>query len=137
MSDTRPRLRDARARASRSRGAVSTRTFTVIHAGAEITQEVALELVEEVSVWAFEEDPGLLSPVDVWAAPWSRMSASCVATVVAFGGPLSAAFLPRTDDLVAQIEAIGINVRHRRARPEKVIGAELRAVSLGWPVRYI
>jgi len=47
----------------------SAQIFTVIHGGAEIDQNLALELLEAVSAWTVVAEPGMPRLVGVWAAP--------------------------------------------------------------------
>lgn len=115
----------------------SAEAFTVIQYGAEIDESLALELLESVSAWTAAAELGVTRLVDVWAAPWSQLAASCVAAAAAAGGPIYIMPLPVADDLVARMKARGVPVRHRQARQSAVDRAELRAISLGWPVRYI
>ena len=61
----------------------------------------------------------------------------CLATAAVAGGPLCVMALPVADDRVADLKARGVAVRYRQARQSVVDEAELRAVSQGWPVRYI
>lgn len=137
MSGGWPWPRDESERVNLSPGNPSTQIFTVIHGGAEIDQDRALELLDVVSAWTVAAEPGVTRLVDMWAAPWHRLVVSCVATAAAFGGPVHYMHLPVADDLVARMKARGAAVRHRQARQEVVDDAELWAISHGWPVRYI
>jgi hypothetical protein len=122
---------------NRSPRTVSAETFTVIHGGAEIDERLAGELLDAVSDWAAAAGLGAARVVEVWGPPWRRLVAGCLATAAAAGGPLSVMSLPAADDLVAGLRALGIAVRFRQARQSVADDAELRAVSQGWPVRYI
>ncbi len=116
---------------------VPAETFTVIHAGAEIDESVARELLDAVSDWAAAAGLGVTRVVEVWGPPWARLLAGCLATGAAAGGSLFVMPLPAADDLVTGLKARGVAVRFRQARRSLVDGAELRAVSQGWPVRYL
>ena len=116
---------------------VSAETFTVIHGGAEIDESVARELLDAVSDWAAAAGPGVTRVVAVWGPPWARLLAGFLATAAAAGGAAFVMPLPAADNLVAGLKARGVAVRFRQARQSLVDGAELRAVSQGWPVRYI
>jgi hypothetical protein len=116
---------------------VSAETFTVIHGGADIDESRSRELLDLVSDWAASAAPGVPRVVEVWGPPWKRLLVGCLATGAAAGGPLCFMPLPVADDLVAELKARGVAVRYRQARPSVVDEAELRAVSQGWPVRYI
>jgi hypothetical protein len=116
---------------------VSAETFTVIHGGAEIDESRSRELLDRVSDWAASAALGVPRVVEVWAPPWKRLLVGCLATAAAAGGPLCVMSLPVADDLVADLKARGVAVRYRQARQSVVDEAELRAVSQGWPVRYI
>ncbi len=111
--------------------------FTVIHRGDAFDPARALELVEAVTTWAAAAEPGGSRSVDVWAAPWNRLTSGCLATVIAFGAPFCNLHLPVADDLVAKMSARGVAVRHRRARQSAIDDAELRAISQGWPIDYL
>lgn len=116
---------------------VSAETFTVIHCGAEIDERRSRELLDLVSDWAASATLGAPRVVELWGPPWKRLLLGCLATAAAAGGPLCFMALPVADDLVADLEARGVAVRYRQARQSVVEEAELRAVSQGWPVRYI
>lgn len=116
---------------------VSAETFTVIHGGAEIDESRSRELLDLVSDWAASAALGVPRVVEVWGPPWKRLLIGCLATAAAAGGSLCVMSLPVADDLVADLKARGVAVRHRQARQSVVDEAELRAVSQGWPVRYI
>lgn len=115
---------------------VSAETFTVIHGGAEIDESRSRELLDLVSDWAASAALGVPRVVEVWGPPWKWLP-GCLATAAAAGGSLCVMSLPAADDLVADLKARGVAVRHRQARQSVVDEAELRAVSQGWPVRYI
>jgi hypothetical protein len=110
--------------------------FTVIHGGAEIDENLAADLVDAVSEWAAAAELRVTRVVEVWGPPWKRLLGGCLATAAAAGGPLFVISLPVADDLVAGVKARGVAVRYRQARQSVVDDAELRAISLGWPVRY-
>jgi hypothetical protein len=110
---------------SLSQSAVLVETFTVIHGGAEIDDSVVIELLEAVTGWAASAESGVTRVVEVWAAPWRWIADSCLAIAVAFGGPAYATYLPGADNLVAAMEAVGVAVRHRKARQSMVDDAEL------------
>jgi hypothetical protein len=119
---------------------ISAETFTVIHGGAEIGESRSRELLDVVSDWAASAASAALGVprvVEVWGPPWKRLLVGCLATAAAAGGPLCFMSLPVADDLVADLKARGVAVRYRQARQSVVDEAELRAVSQGWPVRYI
>jgi hypothetical protein len=122
---------------SLSPGVVSAETFTVIHGGAEIDESRSRELLDLVSDWAASAALGVPRVVELWGPPWKRLVLSCLATAAAAGGPLCVMPLPVADDLVADLKARGVAVRYRQTRRSVVDEAELRAVSQGWPVRYI
>jgi hypothetical protein len=122
---------------NRSRITSLTQSFTVIHGGGEIDQGLSLELVEAVSAWTAAAEGGVTRLVDVWAAPWNRLAFGCVGTGTAFGGLACTMYLAAADDLVARVKARGVSVRHRQARQSAVDDAEFRALSAGWPLRYI
>jgi hypothetical protein len=63
--------------------------------------------------------------------------AGCLTTAAAAGGPLIVISVAVAEDLVAGLKALGVPVRYRQARQSTVADAELRAISQGWPVRYI
>ncbi|HEX4087127.1 MAG TPA: hypothetical protein VHZ33_00350 [Trebonia sp.] len=110
--------------------------FTVIHGGAEIGEGLAADLLDSVSEWAASAAPGAARVVEVWGPPWKRWLAGCLITAAAGGGPFYVMSIPAADDLVAGVKARGVAVRYRQARQSVVDDAELRAISLGWPVRY-
>ena len=116
---------------------VSAETFIVIHGGAEIDESRSRELLDLVSDWAASAALGVPRVVEVWGPPWKRLLLVWLATAVAAGVPLCVTSLPVADDLVADLKAHGVAVRYRQARQSVVDEAELRAVSQGWPVRYI
>jgi hypothetical protein len=116
---------------------VPAETFTVIHGGAEIDEGLARELLEAVSDWAAVAGPGVTRVVEVWGPPWVPLLTGCLATAAAAGGSLLVMSIPAADSLVSGLRARGVAVRFRQARQSVVDGAELRAVSHGWPVRYI
>ncbi len=111
--------------------------FTVIHGGARIDAGTSRALVEAAHSWSLAAERGVTRVVEVWASPWSWFLPSCQAVSVAAGGPIWTVSVPVADDLVADLRAIGVRVRHRRARQSQVDQAELRAVCQGWPVRYL
>ena len=122
---------------SRPLRAVSHQTFTVIHGGAEIEEGPAGELIAVLSSWAVAAEPGLSRVVEVWGPLWRPLLAACLAAAAGAGGPLCVIAFPAAEDLVAGLRARGVSVRYRQARQSAVDDAELRAVSQGWPVRYI
>jgi hypothetical protein len=111
------------------RPAVSVKTFTVIHGGGEVDESRAAEILGAASEWA--------GAVEVWGPVWGRLLAGCLATAAAGGGPLCVTPLPAADDLVAGLKSRGVTVRYRQVRQSAVDDAELRAISQGWPVRYL
>jgi hypothetical protein len=133
----RPRRQDANELLKRSPHAVLAETFTVIHGGAEISASLAAEILGEVTDWATAAESGVSPVVEVWGPLWRRLLAGCWATAAAAGGPLYGLALPAADDLVTGLRARGVAVRYRQARQSTVDDAELRAISQGWPVRYI
>jgi hypothetical protein len=116
--------------------AVSVKTFTLIHGGGEIDDSRAAEILDAASEWAGAE-PDAAGAVEVWGPVWGRLLAGCLATAAAGGGPLCVTPLPAADDLVAGLKALGVPVRYRQVRQSAVADAELRAISQGWPVRYL
>jgi hypothetical protein len=116
---------------------VSAETFTVIHGGAEIDERMVGELLDAASGWAAAAGLGVTRVVGVWGPPWRRLLANCAAIAAGGGGPLCVLPLPGADDLVAGVKARGVAVQYRQARQSVVDHAELRAISQGWPVRYI
>jgi hypothetical protein len=133
----RPGPRSGRGPGNRPARAVPEETFTVIHGGAEIEKSRAGELLAAVSDWAAAADLGVTRVAEVWGLPWKRLLGGCLATAAAAGGPLLALSVPAAEDLVASLRARGVAVRYRQAWQPAVDDAELRAVSQGWPVRYI
>ncbi len=133
----RPRQRYATVFPKLSPRAVAAETFTVIHGGAEIDDCLAVELLGAVSDWAAAAEPGVTRVVEVWGPPWRRLLGNCAAIAAGTGGPLCIVSLPAADDLVAGLQARGVTVRYRQARQSVVDDAELRAISQGWPVRYL
>jgi hypothetical protein len=115
---------------------MSAKTFTVIHGGGEVDESRSAEILAAVSDWATAE-LGVTRVVEVWDPPWKRLLAGCLATAAAAGGPLFVVSVPAAEDLVAGLRARGVTVRYRQARQSVVDDAELRAISQGWPVRYI
>lgn len=116
---------------------VSAETFTVIHGGAAIDAGLTAELLGAVSDWAAAAGLDVTRVAEVWGPPWKRLLAGCLATAAAGGGPWCVVSLPVADELVADLKARGVAVRYRQARQSAVDEAELRAVSRGWPVRYV
>ena len=116
---------------------VLAETFTVIHGGAEIDARLAGEILDAVSDWAMAAEAGGAPVVEVWGPLWRRLLAGCLTTAAAGGGPLCIVSLPAADDLVAGLKARGVAVRYRQTRQSVVDDAELRAISQGWPVRYL
>jgi hypothetical protein len=112
-------------------------TFTVIHGGAEIEERRAAELFDAVRDWATAAELGVTRVVEVWGPPWRRLLGGFLATAAAAGGPLFILTCPVAEDLVAGWRARGVAVQYRQARQSVVDDAELRAVSQGWPVRYL
>jgi hypothetical protein len=115
----------------------TTESFTVIHGGGRIDPQTTLELVEAARAWVQAAEPAVPRVVDVWAAPGHRLINSSLVTAAAFGAPMSLLHVPGTDDLVSKIKARGVVVRHLQARRWAVADAELRAIRLGWPIRYV
>jgi hypothetical protein len=120
-----------------ARRTVSAETFTVIHGGAEIEEGLVGELLAAVSDWTTAGGLGVTRGVEVWGPPWNRLLAGCLTTAAAAGGPLFVISVPAAEDVVAGLKALGVPVRYRQARQAAVDDAELRAISQGWPVRYI
>jgi len=131
------RPRDGRGSGSRSRRTLIVETFTVVHSGAEIDQRLAGELIDAVSDWATAAGLGVTRVVEVWGPPWRRLLACCLATAAVTGGSPCIPSLPAADGLVAGLQARGLAVRYRQARQSLMNEAELRAISQGWPVRYL
>jgi hypothetical protein len=119
-----------------ARPAVAVKTFTVIHGGGEVDESRAAEILAAASEWAGAE-PGVAGAVEVWGPVWRRLLAGCLATAAAGGGSLYVTPLPAADDLVAGLKSRGVTVRYRQVRQSVADDAELRAISQGWPVRYI
>jgi hypothetical protein len=133
----RPRPRHASGFGKPSPRTVLAETFTVIHGGAEIDDRLAGELLSAASDWAAAAALGVTRVVEVWGPPGPRLLGNCAAIAAGSGGPLVILPLPAADDLVAGLKARGVAVRYRQARPSVLNEAELRAVSQGWPVRYL
>jgi hypothetical protein len=114
-----------------------TQIFTVIHVGGQIDEEPAVELINEVSAWAMGAGPGSARVVEVWDAPWNWLVNGHLISAGAMGAPVLAALKPVADVLVNMMKQRGLTVRHRHGRRSAVVEAELRAMSRGWPVRYI
>jgi hypothetical protein len=112
-------------------------TFTVIHGGAEIDDSLAGELLSAISDWAAAAGFGVARVAEVWGPPWRRLLVNCASIAAGSGAPLVILPLPAADDLVAALKARGIAVRYRQVRQSVLNEAELRAISQGWPVRYL
>ncbi len=122
---------------NRSLRTVSAETFTVIHGGGEIETSRAGELLAVIGDWTTAAGLGVTRVAEVWGPPWKRLLGGCLATAAAAGGPLFVISVPAAEDLVAGLKARGVAVRYRQVRQSAVDDAELRAISQGWPVRYI
>ncbi len=133
----RPRPRYASGFAKLSPRTGLAETFTVIHGGAEIDDSAAGELLGAVSDWAAAAGLGVTRVVEVWGPPWRRLLGNCAAIAAGSGAPLVIPPLPAAAGLVAGLQARGVAVRYRQARQSVLNEAELRAVSQGWPVRYL
>jgi hypothetical protein len=133
----RPRPRHAGGFVKLSPRTVLVETFTVIHGGAEIDDSRAGDLLSAVSDWAAAAGPGVTRVVEVWGPPWRRLLVNCAAVAAGSGGPLLIVPLPAADDLVAGLKSRGVAVRYRQVRQSVMNEAELRAISQGWPVRYL
>jgi hypothetical protein len=133
----RPRPRTASGFVKPSPRTVLVETFTVIHGGAAIDDRLAGELLGAVSDWAAAAEPGVTRVVEVWGPPWRRLLGNCAAIAAGSGAPLVIPPLPAADDLVAGLQARGVAVRYRQAGQSVMNEAELRAISQGWPVRYL
>ena len=116
---------------------VLVETFTVIHGGADIDASLVGELFSAVSDWAAAAELGEPRVVEVWGPPWRRLLDNCAAIAAGSGGPVVILPLPAADDLVASLRARGVTVQYRQARQSVTNEAELRAISQGWPVRYL
>jgi hypothetical protein len=133
----RPRPRHASGFVKLSPRRVLAETFTVIHGGAEIDDSLAGELLSAISDWAAAAGFGVARVAEVWGPPWRRLLVNCASIAAGSGAPLVILPLPAADDLVAGLKARGVAVRYRQVRQSVLNEAELRAISQGWPVRYL